>query len=105
GGCARRDGPLVGRSSPESSMRWSGGGPSSSKGADRTVRPFPVCKDWPDEHRTARLQEMQERVKGYDAVMDRVSVGCIVYLKQWLRWRNLADRIELTFNDYPIPTD
>jgi putative sugar O-methyltransferase len=52
------------------------------------------------------LQEMtQEQVAGYVAVMDRVAAGGVVYLKQWLRWRNPADGIELTFNDYPIPTD
>ena len=47
----------------------------------------------------------KEQVAGYVAVIDRVSAGGVVYLKQWLRWRNPADGIELTFNDYPIPTD
>jgi hypothetical protein len=51
------------------------------------------------------LNEMtQEQVAGYVAVMDRISAGGVVYIKQWLRWRNPADGIELTFNGYPVPT-
>jgi hypothetical protein len=26
-----------------------------------------------------------------------------VYLKQWTRWRNPADEIDLRFDEYPIP--
>jgi putative sugar O-methyltransferase len=52
------------------------------------------------------LQEMtQEQVAAYFAFMDRVSASGIVYLKQWFRWRNPIDGIELSSNDYPIPTD
>ena len=50
------------------------------------------------------LQEMtQEQVASYITVMDRVSARGVVYLKQWLRWLNPADGIELSFSDYPVP--
>jgi putative sugar O-methyltransferase len=52
------------------------------------------------------LQEMTpNQVGGYLQELDRVAAGGTVYLKQWARWHNPADDIELVLDDYPIPAD
>lgn len=50
------------------------------------------------------LQEMTpEQVDFYLTMVDRVADGGGVYLKQWIRWHNPVDNVELAFDDYPIP--
>jgi len=50
------------------------------------------------------LQEMTPaQVAEYLAMFDRTAQGGVVYLKQWRTWLNPVDRVELTFEKYPIP--
>jgi len=43
------------------------------------------------------------QVAEYLAMFDRTAQGGVVYLKQWRTWLNPVDRVELTFEKYPIP--
>jgi len=50
------------------------------------------------------LQEMRpDQVDTYLRLLDRVTEGGTVYLKQWSSWRNPDDGVELDFDAYPIP--
>jgi hypothetical protein len=50
------------------------------------------------------LQEMtHEQVERYLELLDRIAENGVVFLKQWIRWKNPVDDIELEFDDYPIP--
>jgi putative sugar O-methyltransferase len=50
------------------------------------------------------LQEMTaEQVEGYLETFDRVAERGLVFLKQWISWRNPVDNIQLRFDEYPIP--
>ena len=50
------------------------------------------------------LQEMTPaQVAAYVEMFDRVARGGVIYMKQWRTWRNPVDRVELTFDRYPIP--
>jgi hypothetical protein len=50
------------------------------------------------------LQEMTPaQVAEYLEMFDRVARGGVIYMKQWRTWRNPVDRVELTFDTYPIP--
>jgi hypothetical protein len=40
----------------------------------------------------------------YLRLLDRVTAGGVVYLKQWANWHNPADDVTLRFDAYPIPT-
>lgn len=50
------------------------------------------------------LQEMtREQVSDYLRMLDRVAEDGMIYLKQWINWKNPIDDILLRFDDYPIP--
>lgn len=50
------------------------------------------------------LQEMTtDQVKGYLDLIDKVADGGVVYLKQWEKWTNPDDGIEMQFDQYPVP--
>ncbi len=50
------------------------------------------------------LQEMTPaQVAEYLEMFDRVARGGVIYIKQWRTWRNPVDKVELTFDRYPIP--
>jgi len=50
------------------------------------------------------LQEMTPAdVEKYLVLFDRTTEGGVVYLKQRRTWHNPVDRVELTFETYPIP--
>jgi hypothetical protein len=50
------------------------------------------------------LQEMTaDQVRGYLGVLDHVAAGGIVFLKQLTSWRNPADGIVMSFDEYPVP--
>jgi putative sugar O-methyltransferase len=50
------------------------------------------------------LQEMTtEQVEGYLRLIDRVARGGIAFLKQLASWRNSADGVVMSFDEYPIP--
>ena len=50
------------------------------------------------------LQEMTPaQVATYLEMFDRTAEGGAIYLKQWRKWRNPVDKVELTFDQYPIP--
>jgi len=50
------------------------------------------------------LQEMTpEQVDGYLRLFDRVAAGGTIFLKQWDRWQNPEDGVEMRFDDYPFP--
>jgi putative sugar O-methyltransferase len=53
------------------------------------------------------ISSLHEMTKGqvalYLELFDRIARGGRIYLKQWQRWTNPADRITLDFAQYPIP--
>jgi SAM-dependent methyltransferase len=50
------------------------------------------------------LQEMTPaQVARYLSTFDRAARGGLVYLKQWRKWRNPVDMVEMAFDKYPVP--
>jgi putative sugar O-methyltransferase len=50
------------------------------------------------------LHEMtKDQIASYVSLLDRVTTGGVVYLKQWVSWSNPVDHITTRFSEYPIP--